>query len=137
MNQRKAARAADNALDVLYARVPSINCKGLCTESCGPIGEATSPRERDRLRERLGTSTMDEPVAFVDRDGSVPCPLLVNGKCSVHDIRPLICRLWGSVEHEMMICPHGCEPARFLTNDQTRELFDRNDQINQRYEGKG
>lgn len=28
----------------------------------------------------------------------VPCPLLVDGACSVHEVRPLLCRGWSSLD---------------------------------------
>ena len=31
---------------------------------------------------------------------AVPCPLLVDGACSVHEVRPLICRGWTSLDAE-------------------------------------
>lgn len=88
-------------LDRLYASLPTIACKGLCADSCGPI--AMTPAEFGRIAERTGS----EPVAT-----TMTCPLLANERCTVYDIRPTICRLWGVVES--MPCPHGCVPSRWL-----------------------
>jgi hypothetical protein len=46
--------------DELYAHIPPVPCKGLCHESCGPIG--LTPAEQARLREAHRN----------------PCSLLVN-----------------------------------------------------------
>jgi Fe-S-cluster containining protein len=43
------------------------------------------------------------------------CPALVDGRCSVYEDRPLICRLWGAVES--MPCVHGCEATPGLLMD--------------------
>lgn len=48
------------------------------------------------------------------------CPLLVDGRCSVYNARPMICRLFGAVEG--MICKHGCKPADLLTDDEGFDL---------------
>lgn len=39
------------------------------------------------------------------------------GRCSVHAIRSIICRLWGPAAS--MPCPHGCAPDSGLVDDQT------------------
>jgi len=78
-----------NRLHQIYARVPKIACQGLCVDSCGPI-------QMSKLEyERLG-----KPPAAME------CTLLVNGRCSRYEDRPLICRLWGVVPE--MPCPFGC-----------------------------
>ncbi len=92
-----------NKLDRAYAMVPDVQCKGLCQECCGPV--VASFAEEDRLRDRHG--------ATIDFDKTtLTCTLLVQGRCSVYADRPLLCRVWGSVEK--MQCPHGCVPAAGL-----------------------
>jgi hypothetical protein len=90
----------------VWARVPQPVCQGKCAESCGPI--AMSPEERRMIEERTG-----EPF-----ETDFTCPLLKLGLCSVYDIRPMVCRLWGATEG--MACPHGCLPpsGRLLTDDE-------------------
>jgi hypothetical protein len=83
----------------LYARLPKMDCKGLCSACCGPI--EMSLVERERLERAAG-----RPCTT---DGRLTCSLLtVAGRCSAYDERPMICRLWGLVE--TMPCPHGCRP---------------------------
>ncbi len=78
--------------------VPSANCKGLCAESCGPI--VPSFAEDMRIMERHNVS--------IDFDKTtLTCSLLKDGKCSIYEDRPLLCRLWGVVEK--MPCVFGCE----------------------------
>lgn len=48
----------------------------------------------------------------VGRDVEV-CPALVENRCTVYDVRPTICRLWGAGPG--MACPWGCEPDVPLT----------------------
>ena len=52
------------------------------------------------------------------------CPYLDLGtkRCTVHSVRPMICRLWGVSEN--MKCPHGCKPEpRYLTVKEQRAYF--------------
>jgi Fe-S-cluster containining protein len=70
--------------------------------------------ERDRIETHLG----DKLVDHMD----LACPVLNDaGRCSAYAVRPLICRLWGMVK--MMRCPHGCEPSRWLTDDEAKSLL--------------
>lgn len=41
-------------------------------------------------------------------DGCATCPALKRHKCSIYEVRPLVCRLWGI--DETVRCPLGCEP---------------------------
>ncbi|MEV4748984.1 YkgJ family cysteine cluster protein [Streptosporangium sp. NPDC049248] len=101
----------DVLLEELYAKVPDAGCKGLCQEHCTTI--AGGRREAQRMAEagfHLPTS-----VAVLLREArssaaaAEPCAALGDdGRCRVYEVRPLICRLWGSTEG--MPCEHGCVP---------------------------
>jgi Fe-S-cluster containining protein len=54
---------------------------------------------------------------------SLTCPYLEEERCTVYEVRPLICRLWGLVES--MPCPWGCKPERYLTHEEGHELLAR------------
>ncbi|PZG03838.1 YkgJ family cysteine cluster protein [Nonomuraea aridisoli] len=104
----------DARLTDLYAQVPQPDCKGLCADSCGPID--MHPRERQRARERGVTIPHhDDALDQMERDGTYSCPALQNDRCSVYEVRPMICRLWGAVE--AMPCEHGCRPDNGLLSD--------------------
>ena len=95
--------AAAVARQELYAQLPALECLGLCGHSCGEHVDASTV-ERRRL-----------VAAGVDLDAPAPdgaCPALSRtfgaGRCSVHAIRPMICRLWGTAAS--MPRPHGYRP---------------------------
>lgn len=114
-----------NRLIAIYNKVPRIQCQGLCVECCGPL-------QMQKLEyERLG-----KPVW---RD-SLTCPVLVDGRCSNYENRPLVCRLFGV--DVAMPCPWGCvieggpidgtgllremtavSPEVFPTNEEVGELL--------------
>ena len=104
-------RRLDAQLDELYETLPKIQCQGHCSASCGPIG--MSIRERERAEAAGGREL---PVI---RSGS--CPMLVDRRCSIYEIRPMSCRLWGLVAG--MQCPYGCRPERLLTDEEGKQLL--------------
>lgn len=113
-----------DSLERIYRAVPTVACKGLCAESCGPI--EMSDEERERLTERgVEIPPIDQAALdIIAGKRSASCPALVNDRCSVYEHRPLICRLWGAVES--MPCPHGCEVTPgLLMDDGARMLIQR------------
>jgi Fe-S-cluster containining protein len=100
-------------IDLIYSRLPRLECQGKCQGSCGPI--AMSRAEWTRIIERLGYAPKGNP--------SLVCPMLckASGKCSVYDIRPLICRLWGMVK--AMPCPWGCNPSRWVSDKEAAAML--------------
>jgi len=91
-------------LDGLYAQLPTLECKGLCAHSCIPID--VSPGERVRIRREYDVEIPEPDELFAQ--GCKTCVALKDGRCSVYEARPMICRLWGI--DETMRCPHGCVP---------------------------
>ena len=110
-------------IEDLWAKVPDIRCKGLCTQSCGPID--CSPHERQRVKVRHGFTIPTIEDASMDIAGGrvKMCRALKDGRCSIYEDRPLICRIWGVVES--LKCPHGCVPegGRWLTHDEGQALI--------------
>lgn len=116
------------SLDEIYARIPAIECKGLCAKSCGPImcgrSEAERlPGEHRRLRSPSGLPVAEIPHAEKRRGGELQlrCVHLRNGRCTVYERRPAICRVWGVAAS--MPCPWGCVPERVLSDDEAREIL--------------
>lgn len=90
-----------------WSKIPPMVCKGLCAESCGPID--ASPQEKALLAMRgIQLAPIAEAVTTILLGGDFYCPALKDGRCTVYDVRPTVCRLWGVVEG--MPCPWGCEP---------------------------
>jgi hypothetical protein len=99
-------RRQDRELDALYQTLPHLECQGFCHDSCGPI--EMSVREQARIIERAR-----KPITC---NKGASCSMLTEDRrCSVYDIRPIICRLWGLVRS--MPCPYGCRPEGGLLSD--------------------
>lgn len=80
----------------IYAAVPAVACKGLCTDQCSVI--PVSKLERAAIEEHTGRRVRTLPqfetlVMRPDDDGR--CRYLKRGRCSIYEVRPLICRLYG------------------------------------------
>lgn len=90
-------------LQELYARIPDVGCKGLCVDACGPIGMTRAEWEMIQAA---------HPGVRLAIGPDWKCSLLKEGRCSIYNERPYVCRMYGAVE--AMRCPHGCEPVRMV-----------------------
>lgn len=106
---------ADEALSIVKDEYrPSLHCKEGCSYCCRKPGVLITVPELLRILSVIRSSFADEAqAALMDRarqyaaqiegrsfndatDESVPCPLLVEGRCSVYAVRPLVCRGYNS-----------------------------------------
>lgn len=109
----------------VWDAMPSIECKGLCWQSCSTV--PVFPVELELLEERAGHKLNTIPLSYAD--GRVvglgrfaePCPFLVLQRCTAREVRPTVCRAFGVVDG--LRCPHGCQPTRLLTDEQQFQLF--------------
>ena len=111
----------------IYESIPSAGCKGLCVSECTTVPVFTfelAQLEAVTAR-KLPTILAGDDIGglLLGSEIGTPCPLLVMGRCSVYDHRPLICRAFGSVEG--LRCPHGCRPDKLLSNEEQYENFER------------
>ena len=101
-------------LDHLYQTLPAIQCRRKCQRACGPI--MMSEAESERIAERVGRQTKET------RDLS--CPMLsIMGHCSIYDIRPAICRIYGLTP--ALRCEFGCVPERWLSDAESSAFLRR------------
>jgi Fe-S-cluster containining protein len=106
-------RAHIAKLEALYAELPDVPCTGQCFNSCSFIG--MSEAEHQHIKNETGVAIEMQQA---------PCPALdFAGRCSIHPLRPLICRLFGASEE--LRCEYGCQPERWLTPEETSELVQR------------
>lgn len=104
-------RRQDARLEAIYAQLPKMKCRGLCSDACGPI--EMSVRERQRIEAQAGAITCGLGAS---------CSMLTEDRrCSVYEIRPLICRIWGLTR--TMRCHYGCRPERWLTEEEAARMI--------------
>lgn len=138
-------------LEKLYADLPTMQCKKLCgPANCGPL--QASHIETKRIEKRTGLVKIidrqkwqSENFQFrhlpylpqknefyrsvffwePDKADGWTCQFLMPTihTCRIYSIRPMICRLWGCVDHPYLRCPHGCAPDRWLSVEEARKIF--------------
>jgi hypothetical protein len=110
----------ERELQALYAELPELDCIGSCWDSCGRIGMTGLEHRRT---EAAGVAIPEGRIT----DPPAVCPALTMlHQCSVYDVRPLICRLWGVTD--TLPCPFGCRPKdgrAMLTDEQAYEYMAR------------
>jgi len=106
---------ADEAIAIVKDEYrPALHCKERCSYCCCKPGVLTLVPEFLRILDHVrSTFSADAISALAARarryasqiegrsfddptDESVPCPLLVDGRCSIYEIRPLVCRGYNS-----------------------------------------
>lgn len=108
-------RKALALLEELYRSLPEIACKGLCHDTC--TSTDASELERERIRERGVELPGFIPVQVLRariKAGDTPrCPALGPlNTCTVYDVRPLLCRAWGTTPR--LQCDYGCVPSGYV-----------------------
>lgn len=91
-------------LQKLYDQIPSFKCIKNCTDCCGPI-----------FMTGLERCLITEHESF---SGATSCPWRGKGFCRIYDKRPMICRLYGTVNEKRLLCSHG-KCSAFLMREQT------------------
>ena len=109
------AHYADEALAIVQDEYrPRLDCRAGCSYCCCKPGVLVSVPDLLRIVDHIGSAFSADAAAAVGERArryasqmegrglseyvgeSVPCPLLVDGRCSVYDIRPLVCRGYNS-----------------------------------------
>lgn len=122
---------ADEALAIVSDTYrPPLQCREGCSYCCRKPGVLTSVPDLLRLLSYVrATFDADSRCALQNRarryaaqihgrsfdastNDSVPCPLLVEGRCSVYEVRPLVCRGYNSTDVDA--CRRAHEDARQL-----------------------
>jgi Fe-S-cluster containining protein len=99
-------------LEALYKRIPEIECKGLCHPSCTIV--PAEDLEIKRARKRMSCNPFrvsNKDLELAKTTGKIPsCGALKDNRCTIHSVRPAICRLYGSAEG--LECPFGCQSKK-------------------------
>lgn len=120
MSSRPTRAQAYADLDALYDSLPPLACRGLCHDTCtvAPASELERQRIRETHGKDLGAQlTYDQVRAAVAAGNRPRCPALGPlNTCTVYEVRPLICRAWGTTPR--LRCEHGCVPEGYVPDEQ-------------------
>jgi len=105
--------------------IPTFACIEGCTDCCGPV--PFSNAERAAVEARYSIMSWEKIDGMNFLTGALQtgtCPFAQSG-CQAYDLRPIICRLYGAVDHPRMRCPHGCGPETkmYLTDAEAAALI--------------
>lgn len=103
----------DEALKILVKlreSIPAMVCLPECTSCCGHV--AMSEFEFNLLPPEARKSF---------NQFSFKCSFCSGGRCTIHNSRFIICRLFGV--SEKMECPEGIIPPRILTKKETNDIM--------------
>ena len=120
-NTAKLAR-----IDALLSELPTFKCKEGCADCCGPV--ELSRLEYMRCLKVSGRSAEDVKRQMQNnlKQGVYSCPLLdtKTNRCTVYDVRPAVCHLFGVVKNKLL-CPHGyaAETSTLLSDEQARNIL--------------
>lgn len=123
--EEEAMTSIASRMAALYAELPRVACKRLCQDSCA----AMVFRNRGMTVFEFARATFGGTTPIPDGHPLDLCTFLRQGRCSIYNQRPLVCRLWGVVDSPKMRCPHGCEPEWWLTDAEARALIRRAEEI--------
>lgn len=125
-------------IEKIYAELPTVECQGLCWNSCGPVPMSAAEHERIRrggvniapfTAERVELWRLNV-VGFTDNETGkefrLDCAALTGMKrCSAYEDRPLMCRIYGAGRGDLA-CAHGCKvTGHRLRGDEVRRLLAR------------
>lgn len=108
-------------LQQIYSRIPAVACKGLCWEACGPIPAFTNEPIVALTEDRHVLGGVVPPSVTIADSATLTCPHLVDNRCSQHEQRPAICRMYGAAIG--MECGHGCVPDRWLSRKEGLQIL--------------
>ena len=95
-------------IEQLRKQIPSFDCIPGCTDCCGPIPWSACEWEE---------------VPVKRKPDGVGCPYITRHGCKIYEYRPILCRLFGTVER--MKCPHGCRPLAMISQVQELDMMDK------------
>jgi uncharacterized protein len=104
-------------IDDLYELLPEFQCTPGCVECCRSSAPPTrAPVEDERIKRYLEQHNMKVPKWH-----GFPCPHLAEGGCSIHPVRPLVCRVYGT--SPSYLCKLGVRSVRMLHEDEEVDIF--------------
>lgn len=116
---------AYKTLEDVWAAIPRIECRKRCAGSCTviPLHRVELVKLRTQApKAEARTYVVAPEVRVLTTTADGHCPLLRFKECTVYEVRPLICRLYGVAEG--MSCVHGCKPERMLLREEAHVLME-------------
>ena len=109
----------------LYAQIPNMNCPSGCSDCCClvrfsryEVGQISTAKIIRAVYTRFRQATTQK------------CPHVTkDSHCNIYQVRPFVCRLFGTADHERLRCPKGVRAEKMLTAEEAKKLTDQYLQI--------
>lgn len=119
-------------IDDLLKGLPQFKCVEGCNACCGVTGAtrlewARIVKVSGRSEKEIHGEAAKNVSAFeaTDNANHLRCPLLKpGGGCSVHEVKPATCKLFGVVDTELLRCPHGGIAKRLISETEADRIMD-------------
>ena len=111
------AITSEGKLKYLYSKIPEFNCIPRCTACCGPHPWANvEHRVIAKWMSERGMVEKFSKTMFGD------CQYIENHKCSIYEVRPVLCRLFGVVDTPKLMCSF--RPSKgHISDEEAREIM--------------
>ena len=105
----------------LYGQIPQMACESACSDCCClvrfsryEVAQIDTVRIICAVFKRFRQATTQK------------CPYVTQeNRCSIYQVRPFVCRLFGTADHERLRCPKGLRPEKMLSAEEAERLINR------------
>jgi len=101
-------------IEQLRQRIPGMRCVPGCVACCNHVPWSKDEKERMLAR-------WPEKSSNWYNVHSLKCPFVTEDGCSIHEERPITCRMFGISEG--LECPRGAMVSDILTEQQASEIY--------------
>ena len=103
----------------LYVQIPNMTCLSGCSDCCCivrfsryEVAQISTAKILRAIFRRFRQATTQK------------CPYLTeDNRCGIYQVRPFVCRLFGTTEIERLRCPKGMEPDKILGAEESEKLI--------------
>jgi Fe-S-cluster containining protein len=116
---KKRRRLRKELHEDLYGLIPDMTCPSGCSDCCCvvrfsryEVAQISTVRKIRAVLKRFRQATTQK------------CPYLTeDNRCSIYQVRPFVCRLFGTADIERLRCPKGMQPAKMLSAAEAESLI--------------
>ena len=117
LNKRRRLRKELH--EELYGLIPDMACPSGCADCCCVV------RFSRYEMAQISTARIVRAVFTRFRQATTQkCPYMTeNNRCSIYQVRPFVCRLFGTADIERLRCPKGIRPKKMLSAEEAEKLI--------------
>ena len=108
--------------------LPGFTCAPGCSACCTVVPFSSGDKARiAAVRPDLSWQPFEDRWLLAKAVETMRCPLLQDGRCSIHgtDAYPMVCRLYGIVDHPRMTCHMGGKGTGRISDARAKKLIRR------------